>query len=196
MPPSHSRFPGHETEPPSAGPEAGSGPAPAAAVDAGPGVNDQLVAEGEHTLGRAGTAADSASLAEAATELVRALSAYHANHPTEVRYGHDMARGQSQRNADWWWDLREFDCSRFVLWVLARRKVDDSQRAGPGSVRINVLARTADELSSVTAMVDAARQIGMIQQGSPRVGDLMFWTGHVAIVVDVDDTTGPANTFC
>ena len=112
-------------------------------------------------------------------------------------YGHEKA-STGFRKAGWWWEETEFDCSKFVLWVLAGRKVGDPQLAAgepPEKAIRQVTAapfgRVADAsavkamISIVEALVGEGKASPIDKDRPPRVGDLMFWGGHVAIVVDV-----------
>lgn len=118
-------------------------------------------------------------------------------------YGHELAdtSGPPGRKEGWWWEETEFDCSKFVLWVLAGRRVGDAPPDPKTSKHKAIRQVKADpfgaatEASSVSAMMGIADSL--VKEGKtkpidparlPRVGDLMFWGGHVALVVEVTPT--------
>jgi hypothetical protein len=123
-------------------------------------------------------------------------------------YGHETTaapggKGEPQRSEGWWWNETEFDCSKFVLWVMAGRNIGDpgpDPRESTAKAIRDVRGKsfgTVSDASSVAAMIEIVRRLakdGMAQDidqtREPHVGDLMFWTGHVGIVVDVKPAEG------
>ncbi len=112
-------------------------------------------------------------------------------------YGHEKDSA-GFRKAGWWWEETEFDCSKFVLWVLAGRKVGDPQllsgelpEKAIRQVTVAPFGLVADAsavkamISIVEALVGEGKAGPIEKDRPPRVGDLVFWGGHVAIVVDV-----------
>jgi cell wall-associated NlpC family hydrolase len=112
------------------------------------------------------------------------------------------------RKAGWWWAETEFDCSKFVLWVLAGRKIGDPQLAAGEAPEKAIRKVTAapfgrvSDASAVRAMVPIVE--GLVGEGkaspigqdrTPQVGDLMFWGGHVAIVVDVQPVVDTGDSW-
>lgn len=148
-------------------------------------------AETAATAADAGVTIDEGKLrANAARELVRALV------EKQAVYGHQL-EGE-YRKAGWWWEETEFDCSKFVLWVMAGRKVGDEPM--PPTTRPDKVLRQVSappfgsvaDASAVSAMIHIVE--GLVAEGKasaidkerrPLIGDVMFWGGHVAIVVDV-----------
>jgi hypothetical protein len=133
--------------------------------------------------------------ANAARELVRQLEA------KKAVYGHELDPTGSQRTAGWWWEETEFD-SKFVLWVLAGRQVGDPPLAAQGvadrairDISAPPLGRVSDA-SSVSAMIAIVERLvaegktTAIEDRVPKVGDVMFWGGHAAIVVEVQPVDG------
>jgi hypothetical protein len=132
--------------------------------------------------------------ANAARELVRALEL------KKAVYGHELDPSK-MRKAGWWWGETEFDCSKFVLWVLAGRQVGDPPLADgqPADKAIRQVTASpfgrVSDASSVTAMIGIVEKLAVEGKAKaidkdrqPETGDLMFWGGHVAIVVDVQPT--------
>jgi cell wall-associated NlpC family hydrolase len=136
---------------------------------------------------------DSAQLrADAARALVAQIKAKN------IKYGHNWAdEKHTARSDEWWWDESEFDCAKFVLWVLAGRKLgdprpDDKQpkQVAIRDVRAGSLGAVNDA-SSVSAMTSIVKKLAaggetkLIEKRAPKVGDLIFWTTHVGIVVEL-----------
>jgi hypothetical protein len=66
-----------------------------------------------------------------------------------------------------------FDCSEAVQWMLMQAGLDD-------------LFGEAGQRSATPYMIDLIRTVfGDQYRAEPRVGDLMMWTGHVGMVMDV-----------
>jgi len=135
--------------------------------------------------------------ASAARELVGALQR------KKAIYGHELDASNARRRADWWWGETNFDCSKFVLWILAGRKVGDSPLGAGQSADEAIRKVITPEFGPVGGASAVSQMIRIIDQRvnaspvdkerSPRIGDLMLWGGHVAIVVEVQPTdTGDA----
>ncbi len=136
--------------------------------------------------------------AEAARLLVNQLQ------KKKAQYGHELvtrtAKGNSwdERKEGWWWEETEFDCAKFVLWVLAGRSIGQEVKdRDVGTVVAEPFGRVVDS-SSVSAwipVIDSLVKAGKakpIHKDAPSVGDLILWTGHAGVVVEVqvdgDDT--------
>jgi cell wall-associated NlpC family hydrolase len=160
---------------------------------AAPGVADA----GTSTVAAAGAAPrdEGALRANAARVLVQQLN------EKAAKYGHDLdpdAKGGPQRAEGWWWNETEFDCSKFVLWVMAGRHVGDAVPGPEESKTKAIQAIRAEpfgpvaEASAVASMVDIVGRLAKAGKATPidktrvpKVGDLVFWTGHVGIVVEL-----------
>jgi hypothetical protein len=135
--------------------------------------------------------------AEAARALVKQLQ------DKKAVYGHETvpktAHGQSwtERKEGWWWEETEFDCSKFALWVLAGRQVGEQAPTDEDVRKIQVApfgrVLDASSVSAMLSIVDGLVKAGKakpIRTEDPALGDLMFWEGHIAIVVEVRKQDG------
>jgi cell wall-associated NlpC family hydrolase len=75
-----------------------------------------------------------------------------------------------------WSDLTKADCSKFVQWVL-----EDSNQ---GTLFGREKANTRDMLNEIERIEGRLQ----LRRTNPRIGDLMFWGAHVAIVSNVTST--------
>ena len=164
--------------------------AAANAVQRQPATADAGTAEQNATSLDPGTAR-----ANAARALVQKLKA------NSAKYGHEYAPDTKQglqRQEGWWWNESEFDCSKFVLWVMAGRQPGDAKPT-PDEDKTKAIREVkvepfgaVSEASATASMVDIVGRLAkegkttaINKARTPMVGDLMFWTGHAAIVVEL-----------
>jgi hypothetical protein len=179
-------------------PAVASPPRTAVAARTGPRLQRQAETKAAQLEGQANPEPDlpvpdaGAMRAEAARRLVRQLQ------EKKAVYGHETvtktAKGATwqERKEGWWWEETEFDCSKFALWVLAGRKVGEEvpREQDVRTIQATPFGRVLDA-SSVSAMVSIVDQLVKagkakpIRKDAPAVGDLIFWTGHIGIVVEV-----------
>jgi hypothetical protein len=142
-----------------------------------------------------GPTPDALERAAAAKNLVTALKAKAPQDP--VQRGSRLNAAETERVPGWWWVDNKFDCSKFVLWVLAGRRVGDAPPSSDlaKAIREATAPPFGTEASSVRSMLRIVNAIvtsglaGPIdKERLPVVGDLMFWGGHIAIVVEVVPT--------
>jgi hypothetical protein len=130
------------------------------------------------------------SYADAATEVVKQLQ------ERGTTYGYQLD-GSGQREQDFLTDDSKCDCAKFVLIALLDA---DNVNYNTGTYEgIQVPAFGGAEVKDLTAVdgmrtvinnLVAANRAAAIRPDDPKIGDIMFWTGHVAMTTGVRKSNG------
>jgi cell wall-associated NlpC family hydrolase len=119
--------------------------------------------------------------ARVATETVDRLKA------AGTKYGHELVTKTNKSGQTWqeanrdWGGTKEADCSKFVQWALE------------GSGEADLFGRENAQtglMQSVISQLAEQKKSQPLRADNPKVGDLILWTGHVAIVTELKTIKG------
>lgn len=134
--------------------------------------------------------------ADAATDLVDQLQA------TGTTYGY-QTDASGQRAQDFLTDDSQCDCTKFVLLALLNADNVDYKTGTYQGIKVPAFGGAdLSDLTGVDGMRTAINNLvadnksTAIRPADPNIGDVMFWTGHVAMVTGVSKSNGdPSVSF-